>query len=170
MEPANPYSPPQASLADAHQDTVLAATRGQRLIAVLLDAVINLAFALPLMFVSGIFEYSKRGQQPPLLLMLGMVAVSFIPFILIHGYFLKRNGQTLGKKIVGIKITDLNNEVPRLSKILLLRYLPISLVTLIPSVGNILVCIDSLFIFRSDRRCIHDLIAGTKVVQAKKRA
>jgi uncharacterized RDD family membrane protein YckC len=32
-------------------------------------------------------------------------------------------------------------------------------------VNLILPLLDALFIFRQDRRCIHDLIAGTKVVQ-----
>jgi uncharacterized RDD family membrane protein YckC len=35
----------------------------------------------------------------------------------------------------------------------------------IPVVNFILPLLDALFIFREDRRCIHDLIAGTKVIQ-----
>jgi uncharacterized RDD family membrane protein YckC len=33
-------------------------------------------------------------------------------------------------------------------------------------VGNFVGILDALFIFRSDRRCIHDLIAATRVVRA----
>jgi len=49
---------------------------------------------------------------------------------------------------------------------LLLRYLPTSIVASIPIVGGLIVLVDILFIFGSEQRCIHDLIAGTKVVQA----
>jgi len=44
------------------------------------------------------------------------------------------------------------------------RYIPIWIVGLIPGVGIALTILDALFIFRDDRRCIHDLIAGTKVI------
>jgi len=37
------------------------------------------------------------------------------------------------------------------------------LLGLIPLYG----LVDILFIFRSDRRCIHDMIAGTQIVEAE---
>ncbi len=46
-----------------------------------------------------------------------------------------------------------------------LRYLPVWLVSVIPVI-QLFGMIDALFIFRRDRRCVHDLIAGTKVVRA----
>jgi len=40
------------------------------------------------------------------------------------------------------------------------------LISAIPVVGSFFVLIDTLLVFRADRRCVHDLIAGTKVVKA----
>ena len=93
--------------------------------------------------------------------------LGFLGFVLLHGYYLKIGGQTIGKKIVGIRIADLDNNIPTLAKILGLRYLPIQVVALIPIVGVLCTLADVLFIFRQDRRCIHDLIAGTRVVKVK---
>jgi uncharacterized RDD family membrane protein YckC len=76
-------------------------------------------------------------------------------------------GQTIGKKIVGIRIVDLDNNVPALAKILGLRYLPTRAAALIPIMGSIYSLVDALFIFFPNRRCLHDLIAGTKVVKVK---
>ena len=39
-------------------------------------------------------------------------------------------------------------------------------VSMIPLVGVLLVWVDILMIFRRDRRCAHDLVAGTRVVKA----
>ena len=85
-------------------------------------------------------------------------------FLLVHGYFLKENGQTVGKKVVGIRIADLYNDVPSLQTLILMRYLPIWIVTMIPLIGGMVSLVDVLFIFKDDRRCIHDIIAGTRVV------
>jgi uncharacterized RDD family membrane protein YckC len=52
--------------------------------------------------------------------------------------------------------------------LILKRYLPISVVSVIPVVGPLLTLIDILFIFRSDRRCVHDLIADTQVLEERK--
>ena len=49
-------------------------------------------------------------------------------------------------------------------KLLGLRYVLVMLVMAIPIIGQLLGLADALFIFRSDRRCVHDLLAGTKVV------
>jgi len=47
-----------------------------------------------------------------------------------------------------------------------MRYGSTQLISLVPVLGGLYVIVDVLFIFRDDRRCIHDLIAGTQVVVA----
>ena len=59
----------------------------------------------------------------------------------------------------------MNGNILTLSTVLLKRYLPMSAVSLIPILGGLLAIIDVLFIFRKDKRCVHDLIAGSKVVK-----
>ncbi|TCS36034.1 putative RDD family membrane protein YckC [Paucimonas lemoignei] len=168
MSHANPYLPPDAVLR-VEEDTsaIELATRWQRFWAGILDAIIGFVCGAPFLFAFGLFDYSRRGQTPPLMLTLALTAVAFVIFILVHGYFLKRNGQTIGKKVMGIKIVDLNDNTADFWKIVLRRYLPISAVSVIPAVGQILPLIDVLFIFTAERRCVHDLIAGTKVIKAK---
>jgi uncharacterized RDD family membrane protein YckC len=41
----------------------------------------------------------------------------------------------------------------------------VTLVSLIPA-GGFIVLIDALLIFKKDRRCLHDIVAGTRVVKA----
>jgi uncharacterized RDD family membrane protein YckC len=170
MSDPNPYAPPKADLSffkDFVPDAELA-RRLTRLAAAFVDGIISLAYAIPLMYLLRVWTYVTRQQEPPFLLIAASSGLSFIGFCLIHGYFLKKSGQTLGKKLTGIHITDLDGNVPNFATVILLRYLPISLVALIPGVGPWLSLIDVLSIFGEERRCVHDLIAGTKVVIASK--
>jgi len=48
---------------------------------------------------------------------------------------------------------------------LLRAFLP-GVIEAVPYVGGLFGLIDILFIFGDERRCIHDLMAGTKVVEA----
>jgi uncharacterized RDD family membrane protein YckC len=170
MDNANPYQAPEASLAVEHDPSVIElATRGQRLGAALLDSLIGLVFGVPLMYTAGFFDYMGRGQKPPFGLTLLLTAAGFVIFVLVHGYFLKRDGQTIGKKLVGTRIATLDDGIPSFSKLIGARYFPVTCIALIPTVGQFLSMVDSLFVFRSDRRCVHDLIAGTKVVKVSKK-
>ncbi|MNN94322.1 RDD family protein [compost metagenome] len=91
--------------------------------------------------------------------------VGVAAFLLVNGHFLKNYGQTLGKRLLKIAIVDLDGKVPELGNLLLKRYLLWWLLAYIPVVGVLVVLVDYLFIFRADRRCLHDLAAGTRVVQ-----
>jgi uncharacterized RDD family membrane protein YckC len=164
----NPYQPPAAKLEDqvVPEDHALAG-RGQRLGAALLDTVFGLIIGIPLMLALGTWDYLRSGEKPPYTLTLAGAALGFLGFLLIHGYFLKTSGQTIGKKLLGIRIADMDNNIPPFAKIIGLRYLPIQAAGVIPIVGIFYPLIDVLFIFSESRRCIHDLIAGTKVVKAK---
>jgi uncharacterized RDD family membrane protein YckC len=163
----NPYATPTAAVIDKEEEVGELAGRGQRLAAAIVDGIIGMALASPMMVLLGTFDYLKAGQPLPVWLTIVSTGLGFVLFALVNGYFLKTNGQTIGKKMIGIKIVDMRDELLSLGRVLGLRYLPITLVTAVPILGQILPLIDVLFIFRKDRRCLHDLIAGTRVVRAR---
>ena len=103
----------------------------------------------------------------------------FIPFL--------NNGSTLGKKVMKLKIVDKEGNKPNMNILIIrslifnsLGYLLITLaaifivkdynyfiLTIILSIIELLLVIISIFmiLYRSDKRGVHDFIAGTKVVK-----
>ncbi|MFT3806601.1 RDD family protein [Arenimonas sp.] len=162
----NPYDAPQAPLRESGHGGPALADRGMRLAAAIIDGVIMLMILLPLMFVGGYFSGIMTGQQPSYgqQAMWGLIA--FILFLAIQGYPLNATGQTWGKKMLKMKIVDLDGNKPPFSKLIALRYLPTQAIGLIPFLGSIYGLVNVLFIFGEERRCLHDLIAGTRVVMA----
>jgi len=73
-----------------------------------------------------------------------------------------RNGQTIAKKIVGIKVVRSDGSPASLGRIFWLRNVVNGLLGIIPLYG----LIDILFIFGEQRQCLHDKIADTIVVKA----
>jgi uncharacterized RDD family membrane protein YckC len=92
-------------------------------------------------------------------------ALSFGLYAGINWVFLSQNGQTVGKKVFGIRIVRTDGSKAEVTRILFLRYLPIQLVSLVPIIGTIIAIVDSLLIFRESRKCLHDNIADTLVVK-----
>lgn len=111
-------------------------------------------------FAEQFGEYILSITYSPVLI------VGFLVLLNVNLYFLVKNGQTIGKKMVGSRMVSAatGNKVSFL-RIIFLRYVPFGL-AFIPNLGKLLNLLDGLFIFRADRRCIHDLIAGTVVVDA----
>ena len=90
---------------------------------------------------------------------LGLLAFAVI--LIFQMVLLTKDGQTLGKKALDIHIVKVDTGqnggfVPNV----LLRVIVNGLLGIIPFYS----LVDILFIFRQDRRCIHDLIARTEVV------
>lgn len=75
-------------------------------------------------------------------------------------------GQTIGTRVLQIRIASRNGQRADLARIVFLRVLPMSLVRQIPYIGLLISLSDPLFIFQASRRCLHDLIADTVVMQA----
>ena len=79
-------------------------------------------------------------------------------------YLLSSQGQTLGKKVVNIRIVKVNTCVNGgFATNVLLRMILNGVLGIIPFYG----LVDILFIFRKDRRCIHDFIAGIHMVDSR---
>ena len=171
MNQDNPFAAPEADITpqvrvEKRKKSPLA-DRGTRFVASLVDGIVNMLYGLPILYAFGFFDYLGRQEQLPFGRLAACGILSYLAFIAVHGYFLYKKGQTLGKLATGIRIADLHGKVPNFGKVLLLRYLPINLCAFIPLVGTFLPLVDVLFIFREDRRCLHDLLAGTKVVKTK---
>jgi uncharacterized RDD family membrane protein YckC len=163
----NPYAPPLAEVRDPPPVfSVELASRASRLGASILDTIVSALLTLPPLFLTGYFQRAMAGEIP-LLEQLGATVVSFALFGAANGYLMATAGQTVGKRLVGIRVVDVaTSGVPTLMRQLGLRYGVMWFVAQIPGIGILLSLIDALFIFRSDRRCVHDLIARTKVVNA----
>ena len=168
-ESENVYQAPKANLEiEGPEGAFVLAERKDRFLAAIVDAVIGLAVGLPFVFLVGPYlGFDSLDSQPGYGYLIPAAIYGFAMFVLIHGYLLNKSGQTVGKKALKIKIVSTEDGKVTLSRLLLLRYLPITLTTLIPIAGNFLPVVDALFIFRKDKRCVHDLIAGTKVIKYK---
>ena len=167
MQEPNPYSPPQSSFpAEVAGQELRLGGRGERLAASFIDGFIAILLVLPIMYSMGIFDYALRGQEAPMLLNLGASAAGFMVFVLVQGYPLAQAGQTWGKRLLKLRIVDLAGNKPDMARLLGLRYGTSQLAVLVPFLGPFYSLVDALFIFRDDRRCIHDHIAGTRVVVA----
>lgn len=140
------------------------AGRGMRLGAAIIDAILMIILLIPVMLLTDMFQQAISGQELTLTQkIIGFVA-GWVIFLILHGYLLLKKGQTIGKMILKIKIVDLQGNLPNFGKLLTLRYLILSLLAQIPVAGNLVGLIDVLFIFGKERRCIHDYLAGTRVV------
>jgi uncharacterized RDD family membrane protein YckC len=94
-------------------------------------------------------------------------ALWFGPYLLIQGPLLWLRGQTIGKLLLGTRIVGADDRKAPFRRILFLRDLPFAIAACWPGVGMIATTIDVLLIFRKDRRCLHDHLAGTRVVLAR---
>jgi len=163
----NPYAPPGAKVSDIAGDvTVEPASRGIRLGAAILDIVIFTIAYLPLMISIGsnptaIMDPATFTGSMGLLTISAYLVLIGITIVLVH-----RNGQTIGKKLVGIKVVRSDGSRASLGRIFWLRNFVNGLPSLVPILGFVYVLVDHLFIFGDKRQCLHDKIADSIVVTA----
>jgi uncharacterized RDD family membrane protein YckC len=171
MEPSlpNPYQAPNDLEPGAREAPAGArdASRLSRLWATTIDGVISFALLFPVQLYARVYEGFPTGMKPLALPeSLYWALGGFVVYVAVHGVFLARSAQTIGKKLLHIQIVNARDgKRAPIGRILLLRMLPVTLVSQVPHVGGVLAIVDLLFIFRKDRRCIHDHIAGTRVVK-----
>ena len=177
MKDENPYAVNfDESIQDAPQGyghSGELARRMLRLAAVLADGIIALLIMGPIMYATGYFDRILQAQRNGLAIGLGetigMAIVGMVIFLVLHGYLLATRGQTIGKLMAGIRIVDYESgELVPFGRLYGLRYLALGVIQNVPVVGPIVGVVDALMIFGSERRCLHDIIAGTKVVVVQK--
>lgn len=170
MNENNPYSTPDSAVAHVEVEMIsdgpVLAGRGQRLVAVIIDTLIRIGIFFVIAVPTGIWAVLMQGKEPDTVTLIAVFLFGFISFIAINAYLLHHYGQTIGKRLLGIRIVDYDGGTQTgMWKIILARYIPVEVMAQIPIVGGLIGLVDALMIFGSERRCLHDHIAGTMVVK-----
>lgn len=164
----NPYAPPTAKVSDFKEasETVEPAGRGVRFGAAMIDLILFLLLYVPVLV--GVDFKIEALREPATYMGLWGLASLFlaIALIAVTTVLVYRNGQTIGKWLVDIKVVRKDGSRAGLGRIFWLRNFVNGIPAAIPIIGNFYVIVDHLFIFGRQRRCIHDLIAGTIVVDS----
>jgi uncharacterized RDD family membrane protein YckC len=171
MNKPNIYSPPDADLNGASEESKSLeidenlAGRWARLGAYIIDSIILILPFVAIFVLTDSWEgAANRDYSVSEQLIYFLIGIA--QYLLVNGYLLHRRGQTVGKWVLGIRIVSFNtNKILPLWKVFLVRYVPPAIVAMLPLVGVFLAIINDLFIFRKDKRCIHDHLAGTKVIK-----
>jgi uncharacterized RDD family membrane protein YckC len=94
--------------------------------------------------------------------------LAVLSYVILNGYWLYTRGQTVGKRLMKVAIVETaSGERAPFWKLICIRALFFPLLfTVISPFLACLPIVDQLFVFRKNRRCVHDLAAGTSVVRA----
>lgn len=143
------------------------AGRGSRLAAAIIDwLLLFFPNMLAGRFFYGYDAYMKNLKNNSFEFIVSILFIGLIINLVCNGYLLYKRGQTLGKMIMDIEIVDMKNNVPPLFNSFFVRSFLFSVLYFIPVV-QLVAALDVLFIFSQSRRCLHDRLAGTKVVDVE---
>ena len=163
----NPYQSPSSVSGDgASSYRGELASLGQRFVGALVDGMvyaITFVVAIVPIFVFGAVD----DQDPTASISVALLGVAgliaSIPAI-VNAVLITKRGQTLGKMAAGTRIVlDPSRELPGFAKGVLVRSFLVGVISqVVPFFG----LIDVLFIFGQERKCLHDRMAGTIVINA----
>ena len=165
MDEQNFYAAPQAQLEPGWAMEVEGqgqlASRLQRFLAYLVDYFALMLAYIPMIVLIVLFPESDALA----LAAMGLSGIAVLGVFALNIWMLHDNGQTIGKRVLGIKIVR-GDRMTRAStpRLVLGRYLLIMGIGQIPCLGAIFVLVNYLMIFGEQKRCGHDHIVDTHVV------
>jgi len=167
MTTTNVYAPPRAVVGDVAVAGVAGtpADRGTRLAASILDGIIFMGMVYLPFIIAALASpgaEDETGSQFVVIVAGAITVVGLIAWCWLTFLYVQRNGQTIAKKLLTIKVVRSDGSPASLGRIFWLRNVVNGLASVIPLYG----LIDVLFIFGESRQCLHDKIADTIVVKA----
>jgi uncharacterized RDD family membrane protein YckC len=150
------YEPIQPPVRDANH--AFLASRGARFVARLLDNLLFSATVVPTAAALFFIEHVSKVW-----LVTGVIPFLFTVY---QCYLVTTSGQSVAKKWVGLRVVRLDGTPVDFVSGVVLREWVVFGVGLVPGIGMLARLADSVMIFGEDRRCLHDQLAGTKVIPA----
>lgn len=172
--PAAAGTPP---VMGAAVDTQLAGLL-ERFGAAFVDGCLKAACSIPtgLAIMKVVQENMQGGGQPdPQAMQAIMTAIAAAvplayPYLaalaVLQGILIATRSQSVGKILLGLRIVRApDGGKATFGRAFLIRSGVPAVIEYIPIIGFLFWIVDTCFIFRADRRCLHDLMAGTKVIK-----
>jgi uncharacterized RDD family membrane protein YckC len=160
------YAPPHTHVEDVAPavDGLQLASRGRRFSAALIDVLLS---ALAMWLVSLVTPWNPWEAKDANLWSLSLEnsAFGFGLFVALQRYLLATRGQTIGKALLGMRITRPGGDKVSIARVIGLRYGVGYAFNLFLATALIFGLADTLLIFRKSRRCLHDTIADTIVIR-----
>jgi len=151
------------------------ADRGRRFLGALADGFLEMLCWLPssIIMMSTMLRMMADNATPDpeevMKVFWGSIGHSLpylIALVLLQAALLTIRSQSVGNLLTGTRIVRVSDGEPGgFLRAFLLRGFLARCLRQIPVVGGLFWLVDCCFIFREDRRCLHDLIAGTRVVK-----
>lgn len=154
---------PTEAPVDQQEDAPRLATRVSRLFAAIFDVIFGFG-------VGCVFLAMSEFVSPEVGLVVGLLMALAMGVVQIAG--LTTRGQTLGKQFMAIRVERTNGDAAGFLHAFFLRYsVPAMTAGAVASLlgagaDTVFWLVDALFIFGAAQRCVHDLIADTRVVDA----
>ncbi len=155
--PARPSTMVEAS------DDYQLASRVSRFTARVIDSSLLLLVLFPGLCVAAM----GTGKNLVSIIGFALVGAGVIGLLTYQWWSLVTTGQSIGKRRMDIRVTRLDGKKLSFVQVIVYREWLVDPVRWIPVVGNLFSLIDRLMIFGKTRRCLHDRIAGTRVVSAR---
>jgi uncharacterized RDD family membrane protein YckC len=176
-----PAPPPMPGVPPTPVDATVLASRGRRLVSFAIDMALVTLCMIPFVLA---FPHDLTPDQlspdslaaiarshPSLLAGIRVTVCALLIRTVIQIWLLSARGQTVGKLLTGIRIVRFIDGGPPgftrawLARSFFAQFAVPQFLNLVPLLGACYLLVDYSFVFRADRRCLHDLVAGTKVVR-----
>ena len=149
------YKTPESRLNDVSEITIGdPATRWNRLTASIIDGVVISIITIPLLMLVLGFDKTMLDSGANYKMTILMNVVSLLVFFAINGRYLARDGQSIGKKALGIRVVSADGTPASFQQNIAPRYLFFFLIGILPVAGQLVSILNVLLIFRRDRRCL----------------
>jgi uncharacterized RDD family membrane protein YckC len=164
--PVNPYAAPSTDARTSYDDQFgldqeyVLASRGSRFAGALIDGLVTVLACVPAFVLYG-GELLDDPSEDNILLVL---AIPIVLVTIVQWYLISTSGQSIAKKLLGMKIVRLDGSDVGFVHGVLLRVWVMGALQAVPFVGNFVGLADALAIFGEEHRCLHDQIAGTRVI------
>jgi len=133
----------------------------KRIAAALIDLIVTDLIAS---VVLGLLRVDLTGVNPfqvPVGLAVKLLACFVLVFFAINSLMLFKYGQTLGKRLMNIAIVDIRGGPSAPANLIINRYASQVAMLFVPLLNFVDIF---MMLLRRDRRCLHDLLAKTRVI------
>lgn len=137
---------------------MIPAPKSRRLLALAIDLGILLLVSMP------IINALINGNTDNIVIYAMNSAPAWLGIIGFNLFILDSSGQTVGKRLMKLKIVTTDGHKPHFSRLLFIRHLPFLLLALIPYIGPLALLAVVVSTLRKDGQSFADRLAGTRVI------